>query len=742
MKKWVEYSSSTYSWHQATVLLLVPYNTKEDELHVTIEQDTLVAGVRGQPPLIKGRLYGNVDKSGSMWQLEPRTSGLSLRDRTTSTTSTTSTRSSYTLISEPEISSSFAASLASGPTSDTEDFHVSSPGFSSPVSSADEHTGFSTITRSRRRKQHRSRTGSPLHFAQHIVSPLSSVESLNPSGPGRLLTLHLEKSDSIIWPSLIVGPVSEALSPYPPAFMGSSSEAESLFNMDPTSLTLTALELFDIRKDHDKAFEYFARVSSLWMLSRAWLQAHLPSATMRLVSHYVPLDSLPDPLPTPSEDATEQGRITYYIQALGGAPGLAQLYLEAGLLHLEGAASMLLTSSYSPLSSIRLPTQSQYLPDPSEGGSTAAWKRDREAARRYFDRARALCPSLEVPALPAEDEGSPDDDEATELGLRMPSVDLRASSEANPLSRRTVARGGARSKGVIEVPQRARRTDDLDSAWYLYVPNLVGAGTALLVVGPLLQCLWHASDWHCCADGGANRLHDLLSGGTNADTNVAAVADRPTGWIASLVGWLAQPRRGMVDVDDYIPDLVKGDLDSVREEVRRYYETQGVPVIKDGDLDSTDLMKCIQSLQEKEEADGLVDAPHDLVLLGGLSGRLDHTVHTLSFLHKLRKSRRRIFVVTDENVGWVLDEGKHRISIDHSILGPTCGLLPVGVDSTVLTTTGLRWNLTGQCSGFDGLLSTSNHLVPEEDTVFVETSRPIWWVAEMRREGIRHSFSS
>ena len=237
-----------------------------------------MAGVRGQPPLIKvcslkkfsrrgcyiigvhfkGRLYGNVDKAGSVWQLEPRGSSLSLRDRTTSTTSSTSTRSSYALISEPEISSSFAASLASGPTSDTEDFHASSPGLSSPVSSADERSGFATISRSRRRKQHRSRTGSPLHFAHNIASPLSSVESLNASGPGRLLTIHLEKSDSIIWPSLIDGPVSETLSPCPPNSMGSSTETESPFNMDPTSLTLTALELFDIRKDYDKAFEYFA----------------------------------------------------------------------------------------------------------------------------------------------------------------------------------------------------------------------------------------------------------------------------------------------------------------------------------------------------------------------------------------------------------------------------------------------------------------------------------------------------
>jgi hypothetical protein len=205
---------------------------------------------------------------------------------------------------------------------------------------------------------------------------------------------------------------------------------------------------------------------------------------MRLVSHYVPLHSLPDPLPTP-EDATEQSQPAYYIHSLGGPPGLAQLYLEAGLLHLEGAASMLLTSSYSPLSSIRLPSQSQYFPTPSEGGSTAAWKRDREAARRYFDRARLICPTLEVPALPAEDEGSADDDEATELGLRMPSVDLSGpSSDANQTNqpRRRHAQG-MQDRQVVEVPQRAHRTDDLDGAWYLYVPGLVGAGTALLVVG-------------------------------------------------------------------------------------------------------------------------------------------------------------------------------------------------------------------------------------------------------------------
>jgi thiamine pyrophosphokinase len=117
---------------------------------------------------------------------------------------------------------------------------------------------------------------------------------------------------------------------------------------------------------------------------------------------------------------------------------------------------------------------------------------------------------------------------------------------------------------------------------------------------------------------------------------------------------------------------------------------KGVQVVRDDDQNSTDLMKCIRSLQEKEEADGVdvggillplhaissdpgiyisllppclsysffFQTHYDVVLLGGFSGRLDQTVHLLSYLHKLRKSGRRLFVVTDENVGWVLDEAR------------------------------------------------------------------------------------
>ncbi|GBE87812.1 thiamine pyrophosphokinase [Sparassis latifolia] len=217
---------------------------------------------------------------------------------------------------------------------------------------------------------------------------------------------------------------------------------------------------------------------------------------------------------------------------------------------------------------------------------------------------------------------------------------------------------------------------------------------------PLLHLVWRACTWHCCADGGANRLHDVLK------CTPAGVDER------SLL----------------LPDLIKGDLDSLRGDVTEYYASQGVPIVHDPDQYSTDLMKCIHILSDKEKTEGIT---YDIIILGGLSGRLDQTVHTLSLLHKLRKSRKHIYAISDDNLAWVLDKGEHHIRINHELLGPTCGLLPVGIDSTSITTRGLRWNLTDCISSFDGMVSTSNHLLPGED-VWIKTTKPIWWTVELR----------
>lgn len=101
--------------------------------------------------------------------------------------------------------------------------------------------------------------------------------------------------------------------------------------------------------------------------------------------------------------------------------------------------------------------------------------------------------------------------------------------------------------------------------------------------------------------------------------------------------------------------------------------------------------------------------------------------------------------------GLTIYKGEHEISINHKALGQTCGLLPVGVHSTILTTRGLRWDLSmlirphtsiiltclsvaNHLSLFDGMVSTSNHLVPEEPIVYIKTTEPIWWTVELRPE--------
>jgi thiamine pyrophosphokinase len=45
-------------------------------------------------------------------------------------------------------------------------------------------------------------------------------------------------------------------------------------------------------------------------------------------------------------------------------------------------------------------------------------------------------------------------------------------------------------------------------------------------------------------------------------------------------------------------------------------------------------------------------------------------------------------------------QGKHEIAIDHAILGPTCGILPLGLATAQITTTGLEWDVGPSLANF------------------------------------------
>lgn len=187
---------------------------------------------------------------------------------------------------------------------------------------------------------------------------------------------------------------------------------------------------------------------------------------MKLVSHYLPPNTKLEAKDFHGKRQPQRGTTAYYVQCLGGKRGVAQLYLEAGMLHLDGAASTLLSSSHASLSSIRIRAQTHL-----NEGSSSLWKRDRDAAGSYFDRARELAPDLDVPILPPHVA-----DDAEEL--EMPSIELQIDS-AVPSTDALRRRRRKEERALLD----ESKVDDIDGTWYLYLPGIIGAGTAVVLVG-------------------------------------------------------------------------------------------------------------------------------------------------------------------------------------------------------------------------------------------------------------------
>ncbi|KAK9710844.1 thiamine pyrophosphokinase, variant 2 [Basidiobolus ranarum] len=85
----------------------------------------------------------------------------------------------------------------------------------------------------------------------------------------------------------------------------------------------------------------------------------------------------------------------------------------------------------------------------------------------------------------------------------------------------------------------------------------------------IFKHIWKTASIRLCADGGTNRLHDTFA--------------------------------GTEDLHHYIPDYITGDFDSLRPEVKEFYEKKGVIIQKNEDQDSTDFTKCVNIIREKEK---------------------------------------------------------------------------------------------------------------------------------------------
>lgn len=241
--------------------------------------------------------------------------------------------------------------------------------------------------------------------------------------------------------------------------------------------------------------------------------------------------------------------------------------------------------------------------------------------------------------------------------------------------------------------------------------------------------LWQSASLRLCADGAANRLLDTFGPESFTDAQISS----------SIL----------------LPNAILGDLDSIRPDTQRFFESKGVPVHHRPSQYATDLQKTIQEVEDQEGSSS-DNGEHTLIIFGGLAGRLDQSVHTLHVLwqlapgtedlgsvfdpdtphdrgNKLRK-RQRTFAVGDGSVAWLLPKGKHTLRMAREVMGKTCGILPLGVGNAgaKVSTKGLEWNLDGESTTLGGFLSTSNHLQDKEGVVEVENDEPVYWTVELR----------
>ncbi|KAF9573678.1 cAMP-dependent protein kinase subunit [Mortierella alpina] len=277
--------------------------------------------------------------------------------------------------------------------------------------------------------------------------------------------------------------------------------------------------------------------------------------------------------------------------------------------------------------------------------------------------------------------------------------------------------------------QPSKFLEDPDVYQQRYISEETGEGNfvliilnqAILITRRLFDNAWQNATYRFCADGGANRLYDLLE--TDEERK------------------------------KYLPDFIRGDLDSLRDDVKAYYVSQGVPVERSDCQDSTDFMKCVELVRERDPkpaeaicsaAAGVAPVTTEIshcskeqrqinnlavVALGGTGGRFDQTMSSIHQLYLLYHERHAT-LVSDESIVVLLGPGTHEITCNLEIEGPTCGIIPVGSSEAVISTSGLKWDVENWKTAFGTRLSTSNVLASSKATI--RTDVPVVWTTEIK----------
>lgn len=212
-----------------------------------------------------------------------------------------------------------------------------------------------------------------------------------------------------------------------------------------------------------------------------------------------------------------------------------------------------------------------------------------------------------------------------------------------------------------------------------------------------------------CADGGANRLHDLCLGSDYTDDS--------NDWKSAL--------------KTDLPSLIHGDLDSLRDDVRQHYTELGVPVTQDPDQYSTDFGKAIKQVLTR------FPKTLEILVLGSVGGRVDQGIGLLHEIYREQISGHpglRFWFFSESSITVLLRPGTTKIltPLGEGLITRNVGILPL-YGKAVISTKGLEWDVEDWVTEMGGNMSTSNHIV--DDEVVITTDFDVLFTVE--RGGLR-----
>jgi len=199
----------------------------------------------------------------------------------------------------------------------------------------------------------------------------------------------------------------------------------------------------------------------------------------------------------------------------------------------------------------------------------------------------------------------------------------------------------------------------------------------------------------------------IVSGGTIEDERflreTLAAADDP-------VIICADGASRQLLVHDIIPAVIIGDMDSVDEDILRYFKERGTKVVRfPTRKDETDTWLALDY--------AFTMKPDEIIILGALGGRIDHALANISLLLKGVKQGVETKIVDETSELFVV---ARRATIQGNV-GDTVSLFPLSSSVSGITLEGFDYPLSDGAMEIGSPYGISNRLAEKRGTISVKT---------------------